>query len=87
MTSAASGAYLGKQLGRYGDPFKSSMEIIKQYGGKKGGKGKSSTSSISGSSTVTSGNTNATNSGISNEEKDSTGVAFLQNKQRRPLVH
>ena len=79
MTSAASGAYLGKQLGRYGDPFKLSMGIIKQYGGKKGGKGKSSTSSSSGSSTVTSGNTNATSSEISNEEKDSTGVAFLQN--------
>lgn len=78
-TAAAAAADAGHSMSGHGDPFTQMMDHINSYGGKKGGKGKSSKSSSSGSSTVTSGNTNATSSEISNEEKDSTGVAFLYN--------
>lgn len=52
---------------------------LKGTGSKSSSSDDASSDSSSGSSTTTSGNTNATSSEISNEEKDSTGVAFLYN--------
>ncbi|WP_333583072.1 phage tail tip lysozyme [Lactobacillus acetotolerans] len=62
-----------------GGQYKDHITDSESWYKKLKGTGKSSDDTSSGSSTVTSGNTNATSSEISNEEKDSTGVAFLQN--------